>query len=164
MRRLVASLIPMVALIALALACGSTAVQPFVSVQWNVKSLTTKSATGEVTRAEVTGYFIFTSATQNPAGSDGKLPPAVGTFVEDVTLSRVRRTQSASYTISSDTKTLSLLVGDQTQSYTYKITTIDGVQTMTWDSQDETAAHWVLEVAETPDAGTDAATDGADAD
>ena len=134
-----------------------------MSVQWDVKSLTTKSKTGEVTRAEISGYFIFTSANQDPAGNDGKLPPAVGTFVEDLTLSRVRRVQSASYTISSDTKTLSLLVGDQTQSYTYKIGTLNGVQTMTWDSQDETAAHWVLEVSQT-DAGTDGSADAADAD
>lgn len=160
MRRLVASLITLVAFVAFALACGTTAVAPFVSVQWNVKSLTTKSVTGEVTRAEVSGYFIFTSATQGAAGNDGKLPSAAGTFVEDITLSRVRRVQSATYSISSDSKTLSLVVGDQTQNYTYKITSSGGVQTMTWDGQDETAAHWVLEVVETPDSGTDAATDG----
>ncbi len=161
MRRLVTGLMVLGALVAFVFACGSPAVTPFVSVQWNVKSLTTKSNTGEVTRADVTGYFIFTSANQASPGSDGTLPPAVGTFVEDVTLSRVRRVQSASYTISSASKTLSLLVGDQAQSYTYALTTLDGVQTMTWDSQDQTAAHWVLEASETLDSGTDAAADGA---
>jgi hypothetical protein len=164
MRRVLVSLLVLVTFVALALACGSQTVAPFVTVQWNVKSVTTKSKTGEVTRAEVSGYFIFTSATQSPAGNDGKLPPAAGTFVQDITLSRVRRVQSATYTISSDTKTLSLVVGDQTQNYTYKITSSGGVQTMTWDGQDETAAHWVLEAVETPDAGADAAADGADGD
>ncbi len=151
------------AFVAVAFACSSQAATPTTSVQWNVKSLTTKSKTGEVTRAEVTGYFIFTSANQAGASSDGTLPPSSGTFVEDITLTRVRRVQSATYTVN-DQKTLSLLVGDHNQTYAYKITTISGVQTMTWDGQDETAAHWVLEATETPDAGSDAATDGPDAD
>jgi uncharacterized membrane protein len=143
--------------IATFMACSSQTASSAISTQWNVKSVTTKSATGEVTRADVTGYFIFTSATQPSTGSDGKTPAAVGTFVEDVTLSRIRRVQAASYTVTA--KTLSLLVGDQTQVYAYKITTVDGVQTMTWDSQDETAAHWILEVADVQDAGADASTD-----
>ncbi len=151
----------LVTFVAVVLACSSQAATPTTSVQWNVKSLTTKSKTGEVTRAEVTGYFIFTSANQAAASSDGILPPSSGTFVEDITLTRVRRVQSATYTIN-DQKTLSLLVGDHNQTYAYKITAISGVQTMTWDGQDETAAHWVLEVAETPDAGGDAAPDGPD--
>lgn len=156
-------MVVLAAFVACVFSCGTTAIAPTTSVQWNIKSLTTKSKTGEVTRAEVSGYFIFTSAVQSAPGSDGRLPSSSGTFVEDVTLTRVRRVQSATYTIT-DQKTLSLLVGDQSQVYAYKITTIDGLPTMTWDGQDETAAHWVLEAAETPDAGSDAAADGADGD
>jgi hypothetical protein len=165
MRRVVAILIVLSASVAFVFACGTAEITPFVTTQWNVKSLTTKSSTGEVTRANVTGIFIFTSANQDPAGNDGVLPPAVGTFEEDITLSGVRVTQSSSYTITTDSKnntSINILIGSQPENFSLKTTTTNGIQTMTWDSQDQTAAHWVLEQVAS-DAGTDAA-DGADSE
>jgi hypothetical protein len=147
MRWLVLLVIAAIAALIGVMACSSTpASTQITSVKWNVKSLSSTDSTGKVSRADVTGYYIFRSD---------------GSFVEDITIAHLEHTQVAEYNTSNNdagapdssaageqSGTISLVNGVLTLVYTYQVSG-DG-QTMTWDSlvdsdaQDVTRSHWVL--------------------
>jgi hypothetical protein len=129
-----------------AAACSTTqATTNLISVRWKVKSLSSVDPKGEVTRADVTGFFIFRSD---------------GSYEENVTIAHLAHVQESNYATKNNDAgeagvggTMSLVIGDHTALYNYSVSA-DG-QTMTMDSvatlldsgaelQDQTTNHWVL--------------------
>jgi hypothetical protein len=132
--------------VACIVACSTTqTTESRISVKWNVKSLSSVDSKGQVTRADVTGFFIFRSD---------------GSYEENVVIAHLAHVQESNYSTNNNDAgdagvggTMSLVIGEHTSLYNYSVTA-DG-QTMTMDSvatldeggvavQDQTTNHWVL--------------------